>query len=57
YVLIDIKEDLIDRSIKESDAYRIADMLYLPDWLVGVVWLIIAGFITWKVVAHSLNEN
>lgn len=56
YVLIDIKEDLIDRSIKGSDAYKIAEMLYLPDWLVGVIWLLIAGFITWKVLAHSLKE-
>lgn len=57
YVLIDIKEDLIDRSIKGSDAYKIAEMLYLPDWLVGVVWLVIAGYITWNVLAWSLKED
>lgn len=56
YVLIDIKEDLIDRSIRESDAYKIAEMLYMPDWLVGVIWLIIAAIITWKVLAHSIKS-
>jgi len=56
YVLIDIKEDLIDRSIRGSDAYKIAEMLYLPDWLVGIAWMILAGFITWKVLAHSFKE-
>jgi hypothetical protein len=56
YVLIDIKEDLIDRSVKGSDAYKIAEMLYLPDWLVGVVWLCIAGFVTWKILSYSFQE-
>ena len=55
YVLIDIKEDLIDRSINISDAYRISEILHIPDWLVGIVWLLIAGFITWKVLAQSLK--
>ncbi|EKD83794.1 MAG: hypothetical protein ACD_39C00445G0002 [uncultured bacterium] len=56
YVLFDIKSDLIDRSIRESDAYRISEMLHLPDWLVGIVWLVIAGIITWKVLSWSLEE-
>lgn len=56
YVLFDIKDDLIDRSIRGSDAYKIAEMLHLPDWLVGVVWLIIAGIITWKVLSWCLEE-
>ncbi|HNS09824.1 MAG TPA: M50 family metallopeptidase [Candidatus Ozemobacteraceae bacterium] len=56
YVLIDIKEDLIDRSVRGSDAYKIGEMLFMPDWLVGIVWLLIAGFVTWKVLAYSLKE-
>ncbi len=56
YVLIDIKEDLIDRSISGSDAYKIAEMLYMPDWLVGAVWLCIAGFVTWKVLSYSIKD-
>ncbi len=56
YVLIDIKGDLIDRSVKASDAYKIAEMIHMPDWLVGVAWLVIAGIITWKVLAWSLEE-
>ncbi len=57
YVLIDIKEDLIDRSVHGSDAHKIGQMLHIPDWLVGVVWLIIAIVITWKVLAYSLKEE
>ncbi len=56
YVLIDIKEDLIDRSVQGSDAHKIAEMLYMPGWLVGVVWLVIAGFVTWKILAYSFKE-
>ncbi|MBU1109023.1 MAG: M50 family metallopeptidase [Candidatus Riflebacteria bacterium] len=56
YVLFDIKDDLITRSIRESDAYRLSEMLHVPDWLVGVVWLVIAGIITWKVLSWCLEE-
>jgi len=56
YVLIDIKSDLIDRSIRGSDAYEIGRMLFMPGWLVGMVWLAIAGLVTWKVLAYSLKE-
>lgn len=55
YVLIDIKGDLIDNSIKGSDAYRLAEMIHMPDWLVGGVWLIIAVVITWKVLDHCVR--
>ncbi len=48
YVLIDIKSDLIDRSIPISDAYKLAEMWHLPPMLVGIGWLVIALFLTWK---------
>ncbi len=56
YVLIDIKEDLIDRSIACSDASKIGEMLFMPGWLVGLVWLAIAGYVTWHVLSFSLKE-
>lgn len=55
YVLIDIKGDLIDNSINGSDAYRLAEMIHMPDWLVGGAWLVIALVITWKVLDHCLR--
>lgn len=56
YVLIDIKGDLIDNSIRGSDAYKLAEMLHMPDWLVGGAWLLIAIFITWKVLNYCFEE-
>lgn len=56
YVLIDIKGDLIDNSINGSDAYKLAEMLHMPDWLVGGVWLIIAVGITWKVLHYCFSD-
>lgn len=50
YVLIDIKSDLIDRSIPVSDAYRLAEMWHLPAVLVGICWLGLALFISWKTI-------
>lgn len=57
YVIIDIKGDLIDRSIPASDAYKIADMLGVPDWFVGTVWLVIAVVVTWKILKYSMIEK
>ncbi|GAB4275928.1 MAG: M50 family metallopeptidase [Candidatus Rifleibacteriota bacterium] len=56
YVLIDIKEDLVEHSIKGSDAYVLAGMIHMPDWLVGGVWLLIALIITYKVLDNCLKE-
>ena len=55
YVIIDIKSDLIDRSIPCSDAYKISEMLHMPDWLVGGIWLLLAIIISWKVLQISLK--
>jgi hypothetical protein len=55
YVIIDIKGDLIDRSIRGSDAYKLGEMMHVPDWLVGGVWFVIALFVTWKVLDHSFR--
>ena len=55
YVITDIKSDLIDRSVPCSDAYRLAEMFHVPDWLVGGVWFLLALFITYKVVKLCLK--
>jgi hypothetical protein len=55
YVLIDIKGDLIDNSIQGSDAFRLAEMVHMPDWLVGGIWFLIAVVITWKVLDYSFR--
>jgi hypothetical protein len=57
YVLIDIKGDLIDNSIQGSDAYQLSKMLPLPDWMIGGIWLLIAIFITWKVIEYCFQEE
>ncbi|HOY68068.1 MAG TPA: M50 family metallopeptidase [Candidatus Ozemobacteraceae bacterium] len=54
YVLIDIKSDLIDRSIPCSDAYRFAQLVHLPPTLVGLIWLGIALFLTWRTLRATL---
>jgi len=44
YAVIDIKDDLISRTVKISDAYRIAESLGLPGLsvFIGMFWIIIA---------------
>ncbi|MBN2432495.1 MAG: M50 family metallopeptidase [Acidobacteria bacterium] len=42
YVIVDIKEDLIDRTIAGSDADVIASLTGIPAVLVGLAWALIA---------------
>lgn len=56
YAIIDIKGDLIDRTVGASDAARLGEMFLLPGWLIGSVWLVMAVIITYKAVSYSLKR-
>ncbi len=54
YVVFDIKEDLLDRTVCDSDAYQIAKLIFpsspsIGSYFIGILWLSIALFIVWKV--------
>ncbi|MFZ2961007.1 MAG: M50 family metallopeptidase [Candidatus Ozemobacteraceae bacterium] len=57
YVILDIKSDLIDRTVPISDAYRLSEMLHLPSSVVGGVWLLIALFILWHALSGALKDE
>jgi len=42
YAFIDIKEDLVSRTVPGSDAYVMAKRLFLPPVFWGVLWLLLA---------------
>jgi hypothetical protein len=42
YAVIDIKEDLISRSVPGSDAYAMSRELFLPPVFWGVLWMVLA---------------
>lgn len=42
YAIIDIKEDLISRTVPGSDAYAMSEILPLPPVFWGVLWILIA---------------
>ncbi len=42
YALIDIKEDLITRTVRGSDAYAMSRELFLPPVFWGVLWITLA---------------
>ena len=63
YVIFDIKDDLIDRSVSISDASRISQMIF-PDfmqvaggYIIGMLWFAIACFVLWKVFKFALDPN
>ena len=45
YAIIDIKEDLISRTVPGSDAYAMAQLVPLPPVVWGVIWILIALFV------------
>ncbi len=58
YAVIDIKEDLISRTVPGSDAYAMAEILPLPPTFWGVLWLIIALVVgAWLVVVAARGEQ
>ena len=58
YVIYDIADDLIFRTVAESDASQLAKLIGFgcPSILVGLVWLAIAGFVTWKTLDYVLDK-
>jgi len=42
YAIIDIKEDLISRTVRGSDAYQMSKIFGLPPEFWGVLWILIA---------------
>ena len=54
YVVFDIKDDLLDRTVNGSDAYQISKMIFpfspsIGSYIIGLLWMAVAVFILWKV--------
>jgi len=51
YAVIDIKEDLVTRTVPSSDAWAMSQRLFLPPVFWGVFWLVLAAgsaaFVVW----------
>jgi hypothetical protein len=58
YVLIDIKEDLIDRSGIGSDADAIARLMGIPQLsiVIGIAWVALALLVLWFTLKASLKS-
>ena len=39
YAVIDIKEDLVSRTVAGSDAFEMAELMHLPPVVLGVLWM------------------
>ena len=61
YVVYDIKDDLLDRTVQNSDAYQISKMLFptfmqaAGSYIIGLLWMGITIFILWKVFNYAFN--
>jgi hypothetical protein len=42
YVLFDIKEDILQRTDSVSDASVLANILNIPTYLVGIIWIVVS---------------
>ena len=63
YVVFDIKDDLLDRTVPMSDAYQISKMCFpkimvsAGSYIIGLIWLAIAVFVLWKIFKFALTTN
>lgn len=56
YAVIDIKEDLVTRTVPSSDAWAMSQRLFLPPVFWGVFWLLLAAGSTAFVVWLSVRK-
>lgn len=56
YVILDIKSDLLDRSIAKSDASVLGAMFGLPGWFVGGIWFLAALYFSYRIIRWSFND-
>jgi hypothetical protein len=57
YAVIDIKEDLISRTVPGSDAFEMSKIIPLPPVVWGVIWIVIAIFVTWKFITVASERG
>lgn len=57
YVILDIKNDLIDRSGVGSDADSIAEMTGIPSIVIGLIWLLIALVVVYLFLKRALKRT
>jgi len=57
YVVIDIKNDLIDRTGVGSDADAIAEMTGVPSLAIGILWFIIALVVVFYTLKYAYKGN
>jgi len=55
YVIIDIKNDLIDRTGIGSDADAIAEMTGVPSLVVGIIWFLLAALVIYYTMKHTFR--
>jgi hypothetical protein len=57
YAIIDIKDDLITRTVPGSDAYQISQILFLSPIFWGVFWILIALTVTFFTVKVAVKNK
>lgn len=63
YVVFDIKDDLLDRTVPLSDAYQISKSIFPSfmvspgSYIIGLLWMAVAIFILWKVIKYALKSQ
>lgn len=57
YAILDIKDDLIARTVNGSDAYRLSELIPLPPIVWGVIWIIIAVIVAFFALKISIRKK
>lgn len=57
YAILDIKSDILDRPQILSDARMLGELTGVPTVLWGVLWIIVAGWVSWRLFKWALTEG
>lgn len=57
YAIIDIKQDLINRTVPGSDAYAMSQLFILPPVFWGILWIIIALIASFFILRIAVKKN
>lgn len=57
YAIIDIKSDILDRTVHTSDAYRLFELTGIPSVIWGVIWITLAVFLSTLFLLKSAESK
>jgi hypothetical protein len=57
YIIVDIKQDLLTTSLRETDTQILEYLIGIPAFLIGGIWFIISLFVVYLLIKKSYFQK